>query len=149
MKSILGFIIPLVLTGVVFSAPCDSENQNPNPGIPSTSCQYSMTSYHVGLQTHGLFFIDNGESVAHGGKNYKMRFYVTSASPDYNAIQALAQTGFAFQDRLNVIFPNFSSSTNFAGSCNTLDNVKCCTNVDGEGKPAYMYCPIQAITVHK
>ena len=96
-----------------------------------------------------LSLIDNGESVAHGGKNYKMRFYVTSASPDYNAIQALAQTGFAFQDRLNVIFPNFSSSTNFAGSCNTLDNVKCCTNVDGEGKPTYMYCPIQAITVHK
>lgn len=149
MKSILGFIIPLVLTGVVFSAPCDSENQNPNPGIPSTSCQYSMTSYHVGLQTHGLFFIDNGESVAHGGKNYKMRFYVTSTSPDYNAIQALAQTGFAFQDRLNVIFPNFSSSTNFAGSCSAFDNAKCCTNVDNEGKPAYMYCPIQAITVHK
>ena len=148
MKSFLGFIIPLVLTGVVFSAPCDSENQNPNPGIPSTSCQYNRLNYYVGLQAGGLFFIDNGESVAHGGKNYKMRFYVTSTSPDYNAIQALAQTGFAFQDRLNVVFPNFSRTT-VVGSCNTLDNANCCTNVDGEGKPAYMYCPIQAITVHK
>lgn len=148
MKKILGIIVFLALTGVVYSAPCDYENQNAHPGIPMSSCQLGVSNYHIGIQVNGLFFVDTEEDVSYNGKNYRLRFYVTSARPDYNAIQALAQTAFACRDQLNVIFPNFTSTT-VNSSCNSFDNTNCCTNVDGAGNPANMYCPIQAITVHK
>ena len=148
MKMSLFLCTLLFFFSTIVAAPCDYENQNAHPGIPVTSCQTDVVDYHIGLQANGLFFIDTEENVSFNGKSYRLRFYVTSASADYNDVQALAQTAFACRDRLNVIFPNFTSTT-VDNSCNALDTVKCCTNVDGAGNPTNMYCPIQAMTVHK
>lgn len=114
-------------------------------GIPVQSCYEKLSSFYMGIQAdNGMFFIDPVKSVQYGGKTYWLRFFVTSASGAYNQIQALAQTGYATRSSVDVIYPNYATTTvTNAG----LNDANCSTNTDNAGNAAYMYCPIQALSI--
>lgn len=95
---------------------------------------------------NGMFFIDPGKSVQYGGKTYWLRFFVTSASRVYNQIQALAQTGYATRSSVEIIYPNYATTTVTNANAG-LNDANCSTNTDNAGNAAYMYCPIQALSI--
>ncbi|MDD7298584.1 hypothetical protein SAMN05720469_1463 [Fibrobacter intestinalis] len=116
-------------------------------GIPIQSCYEKLSSFYMGIQAdNGMFFIDPGKSVQYGGKTYWLRFFVTSASRVYNQIQALAQTGYATRSSVEIIYPNYATTTVTNANAG-LNDANCSTNTDNAGNAAYMYCPIQALSI--
>ncbi len=124
---------------------CSGEEQA--SGIPAQSCYERLSSFNVGLQTSdGIFFIDFGKDIQHNGKTYRMRFFITPTSTSYNQIQALAQTGYATRSRMEIIYPNYATTTVTNANAG-LNDTNCSTNTDNVGNAAYMYCPIQALSI--
>ena len=116
-------------------------------GIPVQSCYEKLSSFYMGIQADNeMFFIDPVKSVQYGGKTYWLRFFVTSASGAYNQIQALAQTGYATRSSVDVIYPNYATTTVTNANAG-LNDANCSTNTDNAGNAAYMYCPIQALSI--
>ena len=149
MKKKTFILFVFFLFSGIYAAPCDEENANASPGIPTQSCQVLMSDYHIGLQNDGLFFIDSETNVQFSNKNYRLRFFVTSTSLVYNQVQALAQTSYATKSSLHIIFPNFSKTTVGNADSTAINNSQCSVNSDGNGNPANMYCPIMAITIRE
>lgn len=117
-----------------------------NPGIPTKSCYEILSSFHIGIQTEdGMFFINTNKDIQYNNKTYKLRFFIKATNSSYNQIQALVQTGYATRSRIEVIYPDYAVTT--VTNATALDNVNCGTNTDNAGNAAYMYCPIQALSI--
>ncbi|PBC75203.1 hypothetical protein [Fibrobacter intestinalis] len=140
-------ILAFLFSVAVFShaeGGCSGPGQN--PGIPTQSCYEILSSFYMGIQSaDGMFFIDTDKDVQYNNKTYKLRFFVTATSSSYNQIQALAQTGYATRSRIEVIYPNYAETT--VTNATALNNTNCSTNTDNAGNAAYMYCPIQALSI--
>lgn len=139
------FVILLSITVLHAEGGCSGTGQV--LGIPTQSCYERLSSFYMGIQTaNGMFFIDFGKDIQYKGKNYRLRFFITTASDSYNQIQALAQTGYATRSKVEIIYPNYATTAVIDANAG-LNNANCGTNTDNAGNAAYMYCPIQALSV--
>lgn len=131
-----------ILYGSVFAAApqCnDGVTASVVPGIPVASCYLTTTSIQTGIQVNSSpaeFFVDVLDSkVIMNNQERQIRFIMYASDADYNATQALVQTGYATRSTFSIIFPN----PDLASSP--------CTTVVSSLTVAFVQCPFQAITL--
>lgn len=149
MKNIVKMIaILMVASAASFAADlvnrCNANNSDGSIGMPMQSCSIENVSVYTLVVNGNNFEMDTFQSVEYNGKTFLLRLYVTNAKPEYNAVMALAQNALATRSQLNIIYKNPAVGPVYT---DVLNNVNCSVNYNNDGTPAYMHCPIQAISI--
>lgn len=129
-------------------------------GIPPASCVLATTHIAPGfglsatVNDPSFFYFDSGYLVNLSGigNGIRIRFVVYEDEKDYNAIQALVQTGYATRAPVHVIFENPTVSVidyaTYKALKKTGNQGKTCYTVsDLNNQVSVLNCPIQAISL--
>lgn len=148
-----GLLLFLAFTSMSFAGEllCN-DGTTDNYGAPVTSCIASSSNFTFGLTQEAdgsayYYFVDFHDVLLtiDSEENVPLRLIVYSSEPNFNSIQALTQTAFATNSKLQVIFKSPALPQNF--STTGPNEHTLCYRFSGAG--GSVVCHVDALTLQR